>query len=240
MTPEQEEQVRRVLAGAPAAGPMPPEVAARLDKTLAGLVAERRAAGDSTDSSEPAPLTDLESRRRTRRWPRLLVAAASVSVLGYGVGVVVDQMNGSGSAETSSAEAGASADFGAAGSKRDAERLPEAVVDGRVQRLEVPPAEARLHSDTLAADVRAVLEGAHPTRSYAMDSPGTAGGRELEELARCDLPVVTRRDQVALIRLEGRQATLVVHKEPDGVRVAEVYSCDDGHELLARTRIRLD
>jgi hypothetical protein len=52
VTPEQEEQVRRALASAPPADAMPPEVAARLDATLAGLVAER--AGEVRPESSTA------------------------------------------------------------------------------------------------------------------------------------------------------------------------------------------
>ena len=90
MTPEQEEQVRRALASAPPESAMPPEVAARLDAALAGLVAERSARPDHEQDTgpEPAAAVALEERRR-RRWPRVLVAAASVSLLAYGAGIAL-------------------------------------------------------------------------------------------------------------------------------------------------------
>src|SRR6478672_12026110 len=75
LDPEQEELVRALLAelgSAPDAASMPPDVAARLDETLAGLVAEREEA--------PADVVPLR-----RRWaPRVAVAAAAVIVIGAG------------------------------------------------------------------------------------------------------------------------------------------------------------
>ena len=61
-----------------ASPPIPPEVAARLDETLAGLVAERAA-----ESDQPEPDRTVVPLRR--RWaPRAAAAAAAVIVVGAG------------------------------------------------------------------------------------------------------------------------------------------------------------
>ncbi|HWJ83691.1 MAG TPA: hypothetical protein VNS55_15735 [Nocardioides sp.] len=75
-SPADEAAVRRLLADARETEPVPPSVAARLDETLAGLVAER---------SETPEVVALASRRR-RRAGALLVAAAAVVVGGLVVG----------------------------------------------------------------------------------------------------------------------------------------------------------
>src|SRR5215213_3032580 len=85
-----QERIRALLADlgspqAPDAASMPPEVAARLDETLAGLVAER--------STEAVPANVLPLRRR---WvQRGAAAAAAVIVLGVGGVAVADLVGGS-------------------------------------------------------------------------------------------------------------------------------------------------
>lgn len=248
MTPEQEEQVRRALADAPSAGPMPPEVANRLEATLAGLVAERASDPAATESPRPAPVSSLDSRRR--RWPRLLVAAAGVSVLAYGLGVVADGPVGSGGMEsaTTADKYAAEGDAGQApeapsdregGSSDGAGVPPDELVGGQTSSLLVVSPPARLSSGTLDEDVRRLLRRTSMARDY---SSGTTDSRpELDSaraLSRCDLPAIARGDRIAAVRLDGRRAQLVVHKAVDGTRVAEVYSCADGSEVLASTRVR--
>lgn len=85
LTPEQE-AVRRLLADARHEGPTPPEVVARLDETLASLVAERGGAPLERDpSDERAPVVDLGARRRRMAGIGVL-AAAAVVVAGVAIG----------------------------------------------------------------------------------------------------------------------------------------------------------
>jgi hypothetical protein len=77
LTPQQEE-VRRLLAGARHTGTTPPEVVARLEATLEDLARE---------PDRKAPVVDLARRRR--RVASLLVAAAAVVVVGIAVSQVV-------------------------------------------------------------------------------------------------------------------------------------------------------
>jgi hypothetical protein len=256
VTPEQEEQVRRVLASAPAEGPMPPEVAARLDATLAELVAHRSPTEQDPQAVGPVPgpggeVVSLEERRR-RRWPKVLVAAASVSVLAYGVGVVTGGLGG-GSAEMSTAgdSSGADSDAGAAGgrarSEEEAAPLPAEPdgepTDSAVARRQLLSTDVvSLRTATLRRDVaRVVGTGA----VFSTDDAPKDGRTPADELtglldrvaARCEVPALAPGDRLSPARLDGRAATLVVRPPTDGTRVAEVYSCDDGTRLLAVTRI---
>ena len=249
MTPEQEEQVRRTLASVPAEPATPPDVVARLDATLARLVAER----------EPARTDELERRRR-RRWPRVLVAAASVAVLGYGAGAFLDGLQVSGGdASSTAARDETFAGAGAGGAESGDDAAPDApgvmppsagagapdsgVLDSRRggkagYARALTTATVRLHSDTLSADVRRLLAGStladgrrlHPDSAREARSPAKL-------LAPCAAPATTRGDRLAAARLDGSRATLVVRRGTDGTRVAEVYACDDPARLLAVTRL---
>ena len=87
LDPEQEARVRALLADLgtpPEAASMPPEVAARLDETLAGLVAERQV----VSAKSPSNVVPLR-----RRWAsRAAAAAAAVIVVGAG-GVAVANLD---------------------------------------------------------------------------------------------------------------------------------------------------
>jgi len=233
VTPEEQEAVRRALAATPPAGPMPPEVVARLEATIADLAAESSA----TAEAPGATVSDLEERRR-RRWPGVLVAAASVAVLGYGVGAV---LQGSGpDAETamsdsaggdSRAESGAdrSSDGGAAPQEADppgAQGAPDLLAGGAV---------VELRQETLRRDVARVLGGG---RAAALsDEPVTTSKRYARRDGTCALPELGPGDEVSAARLDDRRATLVLRRAEGGTRVAEVYWCGDGRTLLAETEV---
>ena len=90
LTPAEEERVRRLLADARPAGPMPPEVVARLEGVLAELAVSQpvptgAAAGAPDAGPATAPVVDLARRRRRRRVGSVLVAAAAVTVIGVGL-----------------------------------------------------------------------------------------------------------------------------------------------------------
>lgn len=235
-TPDEAEQaeVSRLLAavsGPRSPEPLPPEVATRLDDVLAGLVAER--------ASTPAGVTDLSSRRR-RRWPALLVAAAAVSVVGLGVGNVLDQggadmeavtADGGAAPETqeSADGAGVAADQDAPAattdrkSVEDSAELPQPL-DGTVAGLADLP---RLRSDSLTVDVQRIedfgLEGNSRTQSTRRRA--------------CVQPELSAGDDWVSVRLDGDPAVLVLRAPDDGRRTAEVFGCDDGHTPVAETTV---
>ncbi len=244
MTPEQEEQVRRTLASVPPESATPPEVAARLDATLVRLAAERR-----------PPRTDELELRRRRRWPRVLVAAASVAVLAYGAGAFLDGLRVSGGDAASTAArdetlAGAGAESGKAAPDAPgvmppggtdspnggAAGVPETGKAGYARALTT--GTVRLHRHTLSADVRRLLDRSALTdgRASRPDSVREAPS-PAKLLAPCTAPSTARGDRLAAARLDGTRATLVVRRGTDGTRVAEVYACDDPARLLAVARL---
>ena len=99
LTPAREAAVRRLLAEARAAEPVPTDVAARLDRVLVGLGEERLGA------TPAARGTVVAMAARRRRATLVLAAAAAVVAVGVGVGQVVDSQNGG-----DSVSSGASAD----------------------------------------------------------------------------------------------------------------------------------
>ena len=89
-----QERVRRLLAEARHDAAVPDDVAARLDATLAGLVADRRR--DNVVHLDAA-------RRRRRRWTTGLVAAAAVVVLGVSLPRLTDGVSMDGDSDAGSA-----------------------------------------------------------------------------------------------------------------------------------------
>ncbi|HSK53955.1 MAG TPA: hypothetical protein VK908_01750 [Jiangellales bacterium] len=84
--------VRSALAAEPDPGPVPPDVAARLDEALAVAAAER-----GLPLGPPAPeqpVDELSARRRML--PRLLAAAAAVGIVGIGAWAALGGVSGGG------------------------------------------------------------------------------------------------------------------------------------------------
>jgi hypothetical protein len=117
LTPEQEREVRRLLADARHAEPIPGDVAARLDRVLTELA--------RGESGLPTPVTALASRRR-QRVVALLVAAAAVVVVGIGLGQVVGRHGGGDDAGSTGADTAARADGESQRSQRGSDSSPTA------------------------------------------------------------------------------------------------------------------
>lgn len=126
LSPAQDRVVRDLLAGARHTGPLPDDVAARLDATLADLAAARTAgpapsstpADESSEGAPDATVVPLASRRR-RRIGLGLVAAAAVVAGGVAVTQVLPQMSGEDAATSSEAGGASSLDAGGAGQQED-------------------------------------------------------------------------------------------------------------------------
>lgn len=89
---DREDDVRRLLAEARYDGPVPVDVAARLNRVLEQLTAD----GPIEVETEPEHLADLDHHRR-RRARNLLLAAAAVVVVGVGLGQLGGPASDSGS-----------------------------------------------------------------------------------------------------------------------------------------------
>jgi len=163
LSPEQEADVRRLLAQARHDEPVPADVAARLDEALAGLVADEGVDDLEVFDSESAPVTDLAGvRHRRRKAGRLLLAAAAVVVAGVAVG---QNLGSTGAGDADSADGGGDSlaeapggavdraqeeAGGASEDSPDEGAQPSAPTDGLPDQLRAP---IPLTSENFAADV---------------------------------------------------------------------------------------
>ncbi|HZJ05979.1 MAG TPA: hypothetical protein VFD59_10975 [Nocardioidaceae bacterium] len=249
MTPEEAEQddVRRLLAALDDPAPaMPEEVAQRLDDVLAGLVAER---AGTTPGHGSAAVTDL-SERRAARWPRLLVAAAAVTVLGLGIGNVMsgtesvqssdeaasDEDGDAGDASAQDQAAPEAAGPDTASKREDKDEDREAAAAAKSQQDTGRIAVPRLRSDSLNTDAQRVSD----SPVLAGIPGGLLGGLSAEargEIRGCVAPATGRGDELIVVRLDGEPATMVLRAPENGRRAAEVYACDHAGPPLASTRV---
>jgi hypothetical protein len=259
---DREAHVSRLLAAAerPEDARMPRSVAERLDAVLADLVTERAAgephaqdasrpgAGSAAAPSPEAPagpeagtgpvppeevtgVTELASRRR--RWgPRLLVAAASVSVLALGVGVAVDDLTGSGGEGAMSSGAGASQQERGADAQDRAE-APGPAEDGGPgiqsgRSLDAVGAPARLRTASLRADLQRVED-------VGVAEPVSSDPRRWREA--CVRPATGAGDEWAPVRLDGEPGVVVLRAPAGGRRTAEVFACGRPGSPVASTTV---
>jgi hypothetical protein len=239
LTPEEEAEVAALLAETVGRTPVevPPDVAARLDEVLAGLVAERRTEpSKASEPSEPsAPervgATVLPLAPRRRRLPRALLAAAAVVVGGYAVGNLALDGSLLGTDGGSADSAGGGDDSAGGASQADEAEPLGGDRRGDGARL-VPP----VRKDHLAADVRRVVDrfGKSPSPDALLgESDRGAGG--VEEASDCPLPRLTDAQRLYLVRYQRSPAGLVVGPRHEGRVDVTVYSCRDGGVRLSRT-----
>jgi hypothetical protein len=257
---EQDARIRALLAelgAGPDGEPIPAEVEARLDDTLALLIAERgrTAAGpgqvgedDSTPGSKEGNVVPLR-----RRWlPRAGAAAAALIVLGVGGLAVANfgnqsgQQSSSDSAGASAPEAESKADSGAE-SKSGSKSGSKAGSDSSTGATQLPD----LSAASFEGDVSILLQG----RASKLTSEGDAegdGGDEPSPNNRenalpgapgvlpsraCPGPEVTDGAAARQVLYDGKRAVLLVHPERGGRLLVEAWNCD-GDRRLATTKIK--
>jgi hypothetical protein len=261
-----QEQVRRLLAAAGAPPPETPEdVASRLDEVLAGLVAERdgvaaTASGvepDTTESAdppddvavdEPATVVALETRRR--RWPRVLVAAAAVSVVALGVGNLALDGELGGADQAATAEGGSAQDEagtpllsdGMGGAAADQDEVPrdaeESVEQAAPEALRSRKNEERVATDLSARPVRLRTDSL-PRDVQLVEDLALAGPASGEAWrSACVRPAVDRGDEWVSARLDGAPAVLVLRAPAGGRRTGDVFACDDAGAPVASVTVR--
>lgn len=219
LDPAREAQVRRLLGQArvdPATEGLPPQVASRLDATLADLVAERsgRPTTTGTTNKQVAPVRDLAHARR-RRGGALLLAAAAVVVAGVGVSQVVDR----GGDEGAGSVASESVDSADGAQRRDdaegpaaAEAAPEAEADQGDGAGSLPPPAAP--SPTVLPDGPAVQPPT--TASTPVAQVRVRSARFVDDV---------RLLQRALPRLDVARARLPRAAVPAPLRARRVVEC---------------
>lgn len=243
--PEEDARVRALLAELgtpPEAASMPPEVAARLDETLAGLVAERQEADQPAPAAEPTRSNVVPLRRR---WAsRATAAAAAVIVVGVG-GVAVANLGGFGGAsDDSSTSAGAgSADSG--GAESLAEPSPAApsapagdqsgALRGGVPLLTSASFDAEVARLVSGNQDLSSLDGSVTNERKSLDQ---AERRALADAARsgCPGPTLSDGSTRTLVLYDDAPAVLVIHPVQSGERLVEAFGCG-GARVLDSARV---
>lgn len=227
------------LGSGPEGRSLPPEVAARLDDTLARLVAERSAS--SADTGEP---TGTVVPLRRRWFPRVTAAAAAVIVLGAG-GVSAVNLGVFGGLSSDSKAGSASSD---AGGTTAPESAPEvAPAQPQPPNGGVTPGKAlggaldrpQVRAATFASDVIALLEQrGTPTPEQQEGSDTQLDQAEALRSTGCPGPVITDGAVPTRIRYDGSPAVLVIHPENSDGRLVEAWDCAGLTRLAGATLTR--
>lgn len=252
LSPEQEAAVRRLLAQARHDGPVPDDVAARLDEALARLVADEGADDlEVFDDATVPPVADLAGVRQRRRTAgRLLLAAAAVVVGGVAVGQVVgdSSMDAGSGADVAESAADAPRDGGGDDAGGDAsgeqhgggvtsepESAPEAdalpAPTGAQMLLDQVDAPVSLTSDGFAADVRRQL-GRTAARSQVADSDVDGVRAYLAKDRDFVCPQGPYGAGATLpAYYDGEEAVLVLRRPRAGVQRVDLLTCGTAVEL---------
>lgn len=252
------DDLRALLADVRATGPVPDDVATRLDATLASLQAER-AAGAEQASAVVVPL-------RRRLAPRLLVAAAAMVVIATGSVGIARVVSDTGGNDAMTADSATSPDDAGAGSLEPASPRsgdPAQELDGgdmayakasvelssatfaqdaaRVMRDAATAAKAQapatesLDTGSLNESEMPLADGAAPTAP-----PLTATRGRLDTLLRQTLESCPGPDAPGAVTLaatlDDAPAALVFRPPTESGQLVEAWSCD-GTELLASATV---
>jgi hypothetical protein len=227
VTPE-EERVRRALRQVRDPGPVPDDVAARLEAALAGL----RAGSDDPDADADAEVGPPARHRPGHRRPepvasrqrraRLLLAAAALATVAVGGGLVVQTVQDGLTGSEEDATAGA-----ASSAREEAPDLPSPEAAGPGGEAALAAGPVRLRSGRLGQDVERALR--------ALPAAADRGVGATADLLRTGCVVPPPSDDVLLVpaRLDGVPGTLRVPVVPASARgvnrvvTVEVLSCDD-------------
>lgn len=233
--PPEQEAVRRLLADARHDGPPPPEVVARLDETLAALVADRGSApldGAPAPSSErTAPVVDLSARRRRLAGVGLL-AAASVVVAGVAIGQVLPR--GSGDSGASSADS----DSSLADSPAEAEQDGQSD-DSGAGSSEQAPELLKSPSATPFAGMPTISAADPALEQQLVDLRPDAAARSqdlgsVDSLSSCTLPSLGQGRRL-LAQVDGELGVVVFRRPAGGTQQAELYVCGTPDPLRTLT-----
>lgn len=255
------DELRGLLAGARATSAVPDDVAARLDATLADLVADR---GPQEPETTVTPL-----RRRSRLAPRLLVAAAAVVFVGAG-GVGLSQVLSGSSTDSASDTGGVatSADGArddAAGSESAPEDAPSAPQplggddvdsgglaydeDGlpKLTTTEFTAGTTQLSALRLQAADAGTGDVAGRTPGSTTPADGLASPGDVEEQLKLDRLTQAAKAcpgpifpgaRIVQVLLDDEPAVVVFHPMRAGLELVEARTCDGTEVLAATTLVR--
>jgi hypothetical protein len=241
LTPGDEARIRALLAdlgSAPDGTSMPPEVAARLDETVARLVTERAdAAEESPEASTGESRANVVPLRR--RWTtRAAAAAAAVIVVGAG-GVAVANLGGFGGSAANDSSAGGSTSQAeslqdTASAPPSTSPLPQDALSGRVPSVSAASFDrdvARLLSDSPAYTANRSPAEESSTDTRAQQKAQDKSGDTALRATSCTGPRVTGGAVPVPVRYDGKLAVLVIHPQRGGDRLVEAWTCSGGRRL---------
>jgi hypothetical protein len=218
LDPAQDERIRRLLADARHTEPMPEAVVARLDRVLAGLSDDRTERADRADRAE---VVDLMARRR-RTVGQLLVAAAAVVAVGFGITQVLPDLGGGSGGDAQETTAGGAAADSAEGGDGEGSRLvspesaPEAPSDGTTSG----PAKSTIciRSDEFGPDYRRDRNQLADESAQALVEYPAEG---------CLAVSVEPGSEVVATTYDAAPAALVLRPPSGDVQVVDLYRCGD-------------
>jgi hypothetical protein len=246
LAPGDEARIRALLSDARASGPMPAEVAGRMEQALIGLAADRAVGG-----AEPSPATGSEAtviplvRTRRHRVVAVLGAAAAVAVFGLGIATFFDgdseSLDDTGAADSGGVHRGDAADNEAVGKQPSA----AAESDGRgteetTADLEDAPWVMRVTSEHGPY----VVHSRHVTRDLArvqaavLDQPRTAhyGKTTIHEPRDFSCPTAQWGRGILVAARYDDAPAYVAFRQPMGdTQVVEVLQCGTGDLLRSTT-----
>lgn len=217
LTPDQESQLRRLLAEARHTDPMPADVVARLDRVLDGLADE---------PARAAKVVRLADRRRTAT--RMLVAAAAVVVLGVGGSQLVDGLGSAGMDAMTGSEPESAADE----DQVEGGNAPEATDgDGAPTANDRRRFLAKVRPQAFADDTAALRNDAD---SYDYNLGDGMRGEVAAELAGEICPTGEwGAGRYVAVRYAGDPGWIVFRRPQGDTQVADLFLC--GSELARRS-----
>ena len=243
LTPEQEADIRRLLAEARHDEATPAHVVARLDAVLGGLSA------NDVEVARTAAVTDLAGvRHRRRNAGRLLLAAAAVMVGGVTVGQVI----GNNDANDSSADSPASAHDDLAEKPRDVQQESGGDTSAGAGAAEddqpsaPAPASAQAFDQRLLSELRAPLQLTEDNFADEVETNLVAASAARRKAADQDLDGVMMYAATSLFTCpdadygrgaklpayyDEQEAVLVLRRPVAGVQRVDLLACGTAETL---------
>jgi len=225
-----DDELRRLLADARHDDPVPDDVAARLDRVLAGLADE--------DQLQRPRVVDLATARRRRRARNLLVAAAAVVAVGVGLGQLdLSSSGGDSDGASSSADAGGSGELESAASAAPSDDLAAAedrAEDraGDLDSVVVAAEPVRIGDDDFSELARTQAQ-APPAAEPLQDAEAGAGAarRSWFDCRKASFG----RGRLVAVEYRGSSAVLAVRPPTGDSVVVELLQCGTATVLRSAT-----
>lgn len=227
LTPEQEAQVRRLLADARHTAPTPDAVVARLDRVLADLASE---------PVRSATVVRLADRRR-RAATMLVAAAASVAAV-IGVGEIISDTGRDDAASPTSEAAGDAEAPAAQPGSGDESRGNALTESGAAYGLADRRMPFFLQADKFARDTAVLQSQAATLFGYDEDEQTDAVAPEARDLTRvknrtvCEPGAWGGGSYVAVL-YDGAEGWVVLRRPQGETQIADLFLC--GSESVVRS-----